>query len=172
MTILLVRHAEPEVVPGLDPRRWTLSDAGRIAAAELAARLPSYGVWMSSTETKAYETLSYAAGPDLAIAQDPGFDEVRRDEPFDEGFRARRRAWVEGRLDERHAGWETPTEVAARFDRAVTAHAAPGTPLVIASHGMALTAWLVHARCQVPQHEAARFWETLAFPDVIAVESM
>lgn len=172
MTVLLVRHAEPEVVPGLDPRRWALSKAGRIAAAHLGPRLPSHGVWVSSTETKAYQTLSYAAGADVEIAQDSGFDEVRREEPFDEGFRARRLAWVAGRLDQRHAGWETPTEVAARFDRAVTAHATPSAPLVIASHGMALTAWLVHARGQVPQREAARFWEALAFPDVIDIQSM
>lgn len=169
MAILLVRHAAPEVASGLDPRRWALSGAGRIAAAQLGARLPSYGVWVSSTETKAYQTLSYAAGADVEIAQDSGFDEVRREEPFDEGFRARRLAWVAGRLDQRHAGWETPTEAAARFDRAVSAHATPGAPLVIASHGMALTAWLVHARGRVPRHEAARFWEALAFPDLIEV---
>ncbi len=54
-----------------------------------------------------------------------------------------------------------------RFGRAVAEHAAEGTPLVIASHGMVITAWLVHGRQMLRPEEAADFWEAMAFPDVI-----
>jgi broad specificity phosphatase PhoE len=124
-------------------------------------------VWVSSTETKAYETLLCAGDGNVAILQNPGFDEVRREEPFDDGYRSRRLAWVEGHHDERHAGWETPRETAARFGRAVTTHTVQGSPLVIASHGMAITAWLVHGRRLVAAHNAVGFWTALSFPDVI-----
>jgi broad specificity phosphatase PhoE len=167
---MLVRHAAPEVVAGVDPRRWTLSAAGRRAARDLGPRLPKGGVWVSSTETKAYDTLLCAGEGTVAIVKDRDFDEVRRDEPFDGDYRARRLAWVEGDLDKRHAGWETPRETAARFGHAVTAHAVPDSPLVIASHGMAITAWLIHGPRLVAPHRAARFWTALTFPDVIEVK--
>lgn len=169
MRVVLVRHAEPEVVPDVDPRRWRLSEAGRSAARALGARLPDHAVWVSSTEPKAYETLTCAAGPDVTIAQHPGFDEVHRNEPFDADYRARRMAWVQGRLDERHAGWETSQETAIRFDEAITQHLTSGSPLVVASHGMAITAWLVHGRRLLDPRDAGRFWSAMTFPDIIEV---
>lgn len=169
MRVVLVRHAEPEVMPDVDPRRWRLSEAGRIAARTLGARLPAHAVLVSGTEPKAYETLTCAAGPDVAVAQHPGFDEVDRNEPFDADYRARRMAWVQGRLDERHAGWETPHETAIRFDQAIALHATAGSPLVVASHGMAITAWLVYERRLLVLRDAGRFWSAMAFPDVIEV---
>jgi broad specificity phosphatase PhoE len=170
--VVLVRHAQPEASADVAPGRWPLSASGRRAAEQLRGRLPASGRWVASTEVKAYETL-VAAGPRDAgaIARDARFGEVRRSEPYDVDFRTRRRAWVEGRLDERHAGWETPLEAAARFDAAVEEHAEPGDPLVVGSHGMVITAWLVHARGTVTRQEAGAFWTALAFPDVIEVRS-
>ena len=168
--ILLVRHAEPETSPTVAPQQWPLSTAGRNAATRLMGRLPATGRWVTSTEVKAYETLLCARSDEaLSIAQDARIDEVRRVEPFDDAFRARRRAWIEGRLDMRHADWETPLEAAARFDEAITEHARCASTLVIGSHGMVLTAWLVHARGAVAEHEAGAFWAAMAFPEVIEV---
>lgn len=138
MRILLVRHAEPQASPVLAPGQWSLSIAGRAAAKDLRHRLPATGLWVTSTEVKAYETLlcARAAGQPM-ITQDPRFDEVRRIEPFDDDFRARRRAWVEGHLDERHRGWETPLEARGVVD-AETAGAfwdALTFPDVIEVHG-------------------------------------
>lgn len=99
-----------------------------------------------------------------------GSTRFARIEPFDDAFRARRRAWVEGRLDSRHVDWETPLEAAERFDAAITEHARHAATLVIGTHGMALTAWLVHARGAVAEQEAGAFWAALAFPEVIKVE--
>ncbi len=171
MRILIVRHAEPDAVPADDPRTWRLSAAGRTAARRLRPRLPREGRWVSSTEAKAHETLLCAAGREpIAVARDAGFDEVRRDEPFDEDFLARRLAWVSGEPDERHAGWETPQEAAARFGLALARHTAPDAPLVVASHGLVITAWLVHGRGRLDPSDAGRFWQNLAFPDVVELD--
>jgi broad specificity phosphatase PhoE len=169
MTLILVRHAEPDVRPDQDPREWVLSTAGRRAASALAARLPTDATWVSSTERKAWETLRCATAEQVEVVHDPGFDEVLRDEPFDDGFRARRLAWVTGLLDSRHAGWETPAETAARFDLAVGRHAESDRPLVVASHGMAMTAWLLHQGHLGDAGAAGEFWTRLAFPDVVRV---
>src|SRR4051794_37275483 len=123
MRILLVRHGEPQASPAAAPQQWPLSAAGRSAATRLMGLLPATGRWVTSTEVKAYETLLCARSDEaVSITQDARFDEVRRVEPFDDAFRARRRAWVEGRLDLRHADWKTPLEAAARFDEAITEH--------------------------------------------------
>lgn len=167
MRIFLVRHAQPQVSPAADPRDWPLSGPGRSAARYLRGRLPVAGLWVASTEVKAFETLS-CAKPDeaIVITTDERFDEVNRLEPFDGDVTARRRAWVDDRLDERHSGWETPLEAAERFEAAVRDHSALGSPLVIGSHGMVLTAWLVHVRGAVNRQAAGAFWEAMAFPYV------
>lgn len=104
------------------------------------------------------------------MLRDARFNEVQRDEPFDDGFRSRRRAWVEGKPDGRHTGWETPLDAASRFDDAVRAFAERGAPLIIGSHGMIITAWLVHRARVRPGAEAGRFWAALAFPDLVEVD--
>ena len=169
MTILLVRHAEPAASPAFEPSVWTLSDSGRNAASQLGPRLPRAGRWVASSERKAYETLLCAAHSSVAVTQDSRFDEVRRDEPFDDDFKSRRRAWVEGRLDARHSGWESPEDAAERFDVAVREHSTDAECLVVGTHGMVLTAWLVHARQQLELSDAGSFWERMNFPDVIQV---
>jgi broad specificity phosphatase PhoE len=170
LRILLVRHAEPQASPAVHPHQWPLSEAGRRAAKDLRGRLPGTGVWVSSTEVKAHQTLLGARPEEaLPVLQDARFDEVRRIEQLDDDFRARRRAWVEGRLDQRHSGWEEPLEAAARFDEGVREYAALGGPLVVGSHGMVLTAWLVHARGAVAAPVAGAYWEAMALPEVIEV---
>jgi broad specificity phosphatase PhoE len=82
--------------------------------------------------------------------------------------RSVRRAWVAGRLDERHNGWETPTVAAARFDAGIRDYASGN--VVIASHGMVLTAWLVSIGTLAAGQPAALFWEELGFPDIVEVE--
>lgn len=129
------------------------------------------GLWVASEELKAIETLECLSPRECgAILRDERFNEVRRDEPFDGDFRSRRRAWVEGKLDDRHTRWESPHEAASRFDEAVNDFVAQGSPLVIGSHGMIITAWLVHrARVQAGA-EAGLFWGALSFPDVVEVD--
>ncbi|MBI4941471.1 MAG: histidine phosphatase family protein, partial [Actinobacteria bacterium] len=84
------------------------------------------------------------------------------------GWRAERQAYVAGTA---HPGWEPQADVAARFDAGVAAAlaAAGSAGVVVASHGMAITCWLV-ARGLVAAPDAAEFWSTLRQPDLLAVD--
>lgn len=168
---MLVRHAQAAAGAEQAPGDWPLSPAGRVAAAALGPELPDRAVWLSSPERKAVETLTLVVpGGARELVQDARFGEIRRpEEPFDDAFRARRRAWVEGRPDERHQGWESLEEAGARFHAAVLDRRADPDPLVIATHGLVLTAWLVRLGKVEPGGPAGAFWSALAFPDLIRV---
>ncbi|MBA2345095.1 MAG: histidine phosphatase family protein [Rubrobacter sp.] len=62
-TLILVKHARPEILPELPPNRWRLSDEGRRDCAALAKRLREYApsVIVSSEEPKAIETARIVA---------------------------------------------------------------------------------------------------------------
>lgn len=170
-TVIIIRHAMPVVSADRPAADWPLSAAGRRAAAELAPELPDDAVWAASTERKAVETVSVAAGVDHdRLRRDRRFDEVRRPgEPFDDDVRDRRRAWIEGRTDERHRGWESVSRAARRFDAAVAELTVDGSTIVIGSHGMVITAWLI-SRGVVPAGErAGAFWAGLRFPDLLEI---
>jgi broad specificity phosphatase PhoE len=163
--LLLVRHAMPAATPDSPPETWPLSPAGRSAAADLCASLPEAARLFSSAEPKAWQTLGGADG----VVRDPRFNEVSRaGEPWEGGFRELRRAYVAG---VQHAGWEPQREVADRFDAGVHAAqaAAGGAPTVVATHGMALTCWLVCSG-RVDAGAAGEFWADLRFPDCLLVE--
>lgn len=167
MRITLVRHAAPTTSPDTPPSAWPLSPAGRAAARAL--RLPAGTAAVSSDERKAVETLTLALGVAEALT-DSRFMEVRRPrEPVSPGFREARRAWVEGTPDDRHTGWETAEDAARRFDAAVRAHAGE-RDLVVATHGMVLTAWLVSIGRVAPGPSAGDFWRRLRLPDVVTTD--
>jgi len=106
---------------------------------------------------------------DAHFTVDSRFAEVRRPvEPIRHGFRVVRRAWVAGALDARHEGWERPEEAAARFAEGIAS--LPGDVLVVATHGMILTAWLSSIGELAVGDAAATFWAALAMPDVVEVE--
>jgi broad specificity phosphatase PhoE len=58
MKLILVKHASPEVVAGIPPEQWRLSDAGRASCPRLAAALRPHApsVVVTSEEPKARET--------------------------------------------------------------------------------------------------------------------
>jgi broad specificity phosphatase PhoE len=146
--IYLVRHAQPAVRRKVAPDRWELTADGRSAAARLAGRLPWDPYLVASDEPKAIQTL-HCAYPGRAVDTDPRFGEVRRVEPVDDGYAERRRQYVSGTPLPR---WELASAVVARFAAAVTDHLAraDGRPLVIGTHGMALTVWLAAALPTAP----------------------
>jgi broad specificity phosphatase PhoE len=61
--LILVKHAPPEVVPGLPPEQWTLGAKGLALCGPLAAAVKRHqpGVIVSSEETKAAETSRHVA---------------------------------------------------------------------------------------------------------------
>lgn len=164
--ITFLRHAMPEVESGIMPAEWRLSAAGVAAAGALhIASAPSTRA-LSSPELKARQTTALAMGSPLeTIMTDIRFREVDREERVHDGFREARRAWVAGRLDRRHRGWETPGAAARRFHDGLLAHVAEH--LVIGTHGMVLTAWMVDQGLIAPGDEAVAFWEALRLPDVV-----
>src|SRR5687768_5455394 len=61
--LILVKHAPPEVVPGVPPEQWALSEKGRGLCAPLADALAPHEptVVVSSEEPKAAETARLVA---------------------------------------------------------------------------------------------------------------
>ncbi|MGP3934676.1 histidine phosphatase family protein [Nonomuraea sp. KM88] len=159
--LLLVRHAMPAYGPALPSHEWTLSTEGRQAARRLVARLPEDACLVSSDEPKAWQTL----GGDDAVTRDRRFNEVTRVEPWQGDYRELRRAYVEG---SDHVDWEPRAEVAGRFDAGLAEHLARagGRPLVVATHGMAMTVWMT---ARLGLEGPGGFWADLRFPDALLV---
>lgn len=167
--ITFVRHATPDVDAAVEPAEWALSADGLKSAAALRLQADSEVRVVSSPERKALETVVSALAAsrcefDIADA----FREADRQEAVHGGSREARRAWVAGRLDSRHEGWETPDAAARRFHEGLLA--CPAEHLIVSTHGMVLTAWLVWMGLVGPGDTAVEFWESLAFPDVIALD--
>ncbi len=61
--LILIKHAPPQVVPGVAPELWTLSEKGRALCVPLAAALAAHQptVIVSSEEPKAAETAQIVA---------------------------------------------------------------------------------------------------------------
>lgn len=158
----------PDVEATVDPAAWVLSADGQVAARATTIANIGDSLLLASTEVKALQTVALMAECAVGdVTADPDFGEVRRGEPFDAHFRQRRRAWVGGDADHRHAGWETFAEAGARFDAALGRYRGD---LVVGTHGMILTAWLVRIGHVPPGESAARFWESLGLPDVVTIE--
>jgi broad specificity phosphatase PhoE len=161
-SLVLVRHAMPAYSENVPADEWVLSDDGRAAAERLCAGLPAGALLAASEEPKAWQTLEPAGD----VVRDRRLGEVyRANEPWDGPFRALRQAYVEG-VD--HAGWEPRSTVVERFDAAVTEFLvrAGGGPVIVASHGMAMTVWL---SARIGLAHPGAFWAALQFPDAIEV---
>ena len=155
--VILVRHAMPVVDLSVPPHEWVLQEP----AAPLGLPVDAY--LAASTEPKAIGTLA-SFGP---VVTDARFGEItRRVRESDDGWRELRLAYVEG-AD--HPEWEPRSAVVARFDAAVNDHwvRAAGRPLVVASHGMAMTLWLT---ARIGLDAPGAFWSSLRLPDVLAVD--
>jgi broad specificity phosphatase PhoE len=161
--LILVRHAAPAVGPDVPPEQWELDPAaGRAGASGLARVLPAGACLVSSREPKARQTLE-PSGP---VTTDERFNEVVRDEPYEGDFRTRRRAFVDG-VD--HDGWESRADVVARFGAGVDEwlRKTGARPLVIASHGMAMTLWLT---ASIGLADPGAFWAELRLPDPLEID--
>jgi len=160
--LLLVRHAMPDASPEVPSGEWPLTPAGRAAASSLVDALPAGALLVASDERKAWETLGAGSVP-----RDPRFGEVRRDEGWSDDFRTVRGRYVAG---EALPGWEPQADVVARFGAGLDSwRARADGALVVATHGMAMTVWLVSVG-RVPVGEAEAFWSGLGFPDVVRVD--
>jgi len=151
----------PALDPEVLPEHWELDPAGRRGAETLKHVIPPDAMLVSSQEPKARQTLE----PTGHVFTDVRFNEVARNEPYHGDFRARRRAYLAG-AD--HPGWEPRDQVAARLGAGIKHwHLRAATrPLVVATHGMAMTLWLAYA---IDLAEPTSFWDDLRLPDLFEV---
>lgn len=168
--IVFLRHSLPAVHADVPPEDWGLSSAGALAARNSVLDVPISAKVLSSTERKAIETTSIITGRDaIDIETDLGFGEIQREEPVDDGFRERRAAWVAGQEDYRHAGWEAHTTAADRMSNALLHHRSE--IMIVGTHGMVLTTWMVHVGLVSAGQPAVAFWQALGFPDTVTVQA-
>ncbi|WP_166997799.1 histidine phosphatase family protein [Paramicrobacterium fandaimingii] len=166
--IIFVRHARPVVDASLAPEDWELSDSGARAARRAAFEVPASAQVLSSTEHKAIETTALVTRRGIAdVTTDPGFGEVRRREPVDDEFRDRRQAWIAGKPDNRHQGWESFGAATERMHESLVRHRSD--LIVVGTHGMILTAWLMSIGLVPSGAQAVSFWEGLKLPDIVTV---
>jgi broad specificity phosphatase PhoE len=151
----------PALRPETPPEQWQLDPTGQRGAETLRHVIPPDALLVSSQEPKARQTLE----PTGHVFTDMRFNEVLRNEPFHGDFRTRRRAYI-NRSD--HPGWESRQRVAERFDAGVKFWypRADTRPLVIATHGMAMTVWLATI---MDITDPATFWAELRLPDLFEV---
>jgi broad specificity phosphatase PhoE len=164
--LVLVRHAMPETRPEVPAERWSLGEAGRTAARRLARALPAEPFVLTSDEPKAEQTarevLAVCGG---TLRVDERVAETRRPHVWAANYRELTRQYLAGR---QHLAWEAREAVIGRFDAAVREglQTSERAPLVVASHGQALTLWLTSVRAI---HDPPRFWSELTFPDAWTV---
>lgn len=152
----------PVLDPEVRPEEWELDAAGQRGAESLKHVIPSDAVLVSSQEPKARQTLE----PTGHVFTEIRFNEVARDEPYHGDFRARRRAYLTG-TD--HPGWEPREQVVERFGAGIKHWRTRAVirPLVVATHGMAMTLWLANA---IDLADPTSFWTDLRLPDVFKVD--
>jgi broad specificity phosphatase PhoE len=160
--LILVRHAMPEIVPGVASSLWGLSGAAREDCVILAHRLalPPGGCIFSSSERRASETadvLALRLGREVVV--DDAFGEV--DRPWEDGdYGDRAGRYLAG---DAHPGWEPRPQVVERFSRGVdrAAERTSGADIVIVTHGQALSLYLA-SRTSI---DVVAFWRALTLPD-------
>jgi len=150
-TLILVKHAQPDILPHVAARRWRLSAKGRRQAFALADRLAAYLPFalIASPEPKARETAGIVAsrlGLDMTIGPEL-YEHDRSNVPF-----LSQTAFLEAvaeffaRPEELVFGSETAHQARQRFTRAVeqiiAAH--PDENIVIVAHGTVISLFVGH----------------------------
>ncbi len=162
--LILVRHAMPEVVPGISSKLWILGEHSREDCVLLAHALPAglAPVVHASDQPKARETAAVIAlRRGLSMVTDRRLAEVDQGGRWiDDDYRAVAAAYLGG-SDE--PGWEPRAAVVQRFTHAVddALAASPAGDLVVVNHGLALSLYLA----SVTALEIVPFWQSLTFPD-------
>lgn len=165
--LILVKHAPPEVVPGVPPERWVLSEKGRALCVPLADKLAAHepAAVVSSEEPKAAEPAQLVAerlGVPWRTA--PGLQEHDRSNvphlPSREFI-----SMVE--LFFRHSaelvlGRETADAARERFEAAVRQVVAdqPAGNVAVVSHGTVIALWLAGRQ----RRTAFDVWRAMGLP--------
>ncbi len=168
-TLVLMKHAEPILEPGVAPNRWRLSERGRSGSVLLGERLARYGprVLVSSEEPKAVETAGIAAERlGIGCSVYPGLHEHDpAGVPFlsDEKFGRAARGFFENQ-DRLVWGNETAKEAGGRFEGALRGvlDEREEEVITIVAHGTVISL-LVAQHNNIDAHE---LWRSLGLPSL------
>ncbi len=165
--MILVRHAQPEIEPHVDPTRWRLSASGRAAAQVLAKRLRHFGpdAVFASVEPKAKETADIVASSlGLSVTEVPGLHEQERGGvPFFAAPAEYREAVLAlfATPDACVFGSESGSAARLRFAAAVdgVSRAGPRQPVIVA-HGTVIALYIAERSGRA----AADLWQQMRMP--------
>ena len=172
--LILVKHAAPQVVPGVSPEKWTLSPRGRESCPVLAEKLRPYelGVIVSSTEAKAVETARLVS-VELKVHHEAAADLHEHDRSNVPHLRSGEFiSMVElffRRPDELVLGKETAQLAEQRFANAVQTiiktHAKVET-IGIVSHGTVIALFLARCATRAP----FQIWREMGLPSFVVLD--
>jgi len=167
VTLFLVRHGRPLVVPGEPAATWDLDPAACDEVWALRDRLPAGGVWASSPEPKAVQTAALLHDGEVAVV--PALAEHRRGPALIEEFEGTVAGAFADPDTAAHPDWEPLAACRDRITAAVRAlldeHA--GCDLVLVGHGTAWTALVAELSGRAPDVDR---WRSLRMPDLLTIE--
>ena len=171
-TLLLIKHAQPEIDPGQPARDWPLSDLGRRQSLALAERLRHYDIRsiITSREPKAAETGRIVAAS-LAVPvreADDLHEHDRSNEPY--GAPAQFEAAVRNLFahpSELVYGLETADQAERRFSRAVQSvlDQNPAGSIAVVAHGTVIALFVARAAGWPPFD----LWRRLGLPSFVVM---
>jgi 2,3-bisphosphoglycerate-dependent phosphoglycerate mutase len=170
--LILVRHSEPKIEPGVRSYRWHLSNHGKERCIGLAERLAAHApdIMLSSTEPKARETAEIAAdrlGIPVAVAE--GLHEhERKSAPYVSAQKFRDA--VEGlfaRPNELVYGEETADQARERFGAAIKSvlEDHQEANIAVVAHGTVISLFIAAAA----GIDAMGLWEKIGMPSYIVL---
>ena len=163
MTLHLVRHGRPAIVPGVPAAEWELDPSAYddVWALRASGRLPLRAAWFASAEPKALQTAQLLTDAEVGVLPDLG-EHVRSGE------------WLDDRAFERPAepavdGWEPLDACRGRVVPAVrrVLEVHGDEDVVLVGHGTAWTLVVADLTGEPPDLDR---WSALAMPDLITVQ--
>ncbi len=169
MTLYLVRHGRPLMVPGVPAAEWDLDPASYddVWALRSSARLPTRAAWFSSPEPKAVQTAGLLTDGEVGVVDD--LREHERSGTWVDDFpSAVRRAFAQPHLAAVE-GWEPLAACQDRVTRAarriLQVHG--DDDVVLVGHGTASTLVVADLTGDPPDLDR---WAGLGMPDLITVD--
>lgn len=168
MTLHLVRHGRPLIIPGTPAAGWDLDPAtyDDVWALRSSGRLPARAAWFTSPEPKAVQTAQLLTDAEVGVL--PDLREHERTGEWVEDFVGAVRLAFDAPDGAVVAGWEPLSacrdRVVPAVRRVLDVHG--DDDVVLVGHGTAWTLVVADLTGRAPDLER---WRTLAMPDVITV---
>lgn len=171
-TLILVKHALPDIDPTRPASTWRLGDTGRIQAQSLADQLRPLALHriITSQEPKASET-GYIIGGILGLPCDevPGLHEQERaNEPYTDAatFQSKMRLLF-SEWERLHFGSETAAEAQRRFSTAIETVLTlyPEPVIAVVAHGTVISLYAA----SLLKRDAFELWQSLDCGDWLVI---